>query len=108
MANFYDHVRANKFKSAFLMLVVLVLVIGVVALYSWYVRGDFTLPIIAAIIAIPSSLIGYYQGDKIALMSNRAQELPDAAAPDVHNIVENLALTIGVPKPRLYIMHSPA
>lgn len=108
MATFYDHVRANKFKSAVLMLIVLVLVIGVVGLYSWYIRGDFTLPIIAAILAIPSSLIGYYHGDKIALMSNRAEVLPDAAAPDVHNIVENLALTIGVPKPNLYIIDSPA
>src|SRR5688572_2677755 len=108
MPNFYDHVRANKFKSAFLMLIVLVLVIGVVGLYSWYIRGDFSLPILAAFLIIPSSLIGYYHGDKIALMSNRAQELPDAAAPDIHNIVENLALTTGVPKPRLYIIDSPA
>lgn len=88
--------------------VVLLLVIGVVGLYSWYIRGDFVLPIIAALFAIPSSLIGYYHGDKLALLANRAQALPDEAAPDVHNIVENIAITTGVPKPKIYIIDSPA
>lgn len=108
MATLYDHIRANKIKSALLMLVVLALVIGVVGLYSWSVRGDLVLPVVAAILAIPSSLIGYYQGDKLALLANRAQALPDEAAPDVHNIVENIAITTGVPKPKIYIIDSPA
>lgn len=108
MSTFYDHVRANKFKSALLVGIVLVLVIGVVGLYSWSVRGDLVLPVLAAILAIPSSLIGYYHGDTIALLTNRAHELPDAAAPEVHNIIENLAITAGIPKPRLYFIDSPA
>ncbi len=90
------------------MAVVLGLVIGVVGLYSWYVRGDLVLPVVAAALSIPSALIGYYQGDKLALLTNRAKELPDEAAPDLHNIVENLAIAAGVPKPRLYFIDSPA
>lgn len=108
MPTLYDHIRGNKLKSLFLILIVLGLVIGVVALYSWSVRGDFVLPILAAVLAIPSSLIGYYHGDKIALASNRAKPLDDADGPELHNLVENLALTAGVPKPRLYFIDSPA
>lgn len=108
MPTLYDHIRTNKLKSLFLILIVLGLVIGVVALYSWYVRGDFALPILAAVLAIPSSLIGYYHGDKIALASNRAKPLDDEDSPELHNLVENLALTAGVPKPRLYFIDSPA
>ena len=89
-------------------MVVLALVIGVVALYSYYVRGDFVLPVIAAIFAIPSSLVGYYAGDKIALAANRAQAIPEEAAPDLHNIIENLAITAGLPKPHVYLIDSPA
>ncbi len=77
-------------------------------MYSYFVRADFALPIIAAIIAIPSSLIGYYKGDAIALASNRAKELPMDAGKELHNVVENLAITAGVPKPKVYMIDSPA
>lgn len=108
MANLYDHIQQNKRNSIFLIVGVLALVIGAVAAYSYAVRGDFSLPILAALIAIPSSLIGYYQGDKIALFTNGAKALPDEAAPDVHNVIENLAITAGIPKPKVYIINSPA
>lgn len=108
MPNLYKQIESNKRRSAVLILAVLVLVIGVVGLYSYYVRGDFVLPVIAAIIAVPSSLIGYYSGDKIALVTNRAKELPEGRAPDLHNVVENLAITAGLPKPRLYYIDSNA
>jgi heat shock protein HtpX len=108
MPTLYDHIRANKTKSAVLMGIVLVLVIGVVGLYSWTVRGDLALPILAAILAIPSSLIGYYHGDKLALLANRAEVLPDEAATDVHNIAENIAIVARIPKPKSYTIDSPA
>jgi len=108
LPNLHQQIAANKRKSFGLIFIVLALVIGAVALYSYAVRGDFVLPVIAAVLALPSSLIGYYTGDKIALLTNRARELPDAAAPDLHNVVENLAITAGVPKPKIYLIQSPA
>lgn len=108
MPTLYEQISANKTKSTLLVLVVLAVVIGVVALYSYAVRGDFSLPIIAAILAVPSTLIGYFAGDKIALASNGARALPDEAAPDLHNLVENLAITAGIPKPKVYLINSPA
>lgn len=90
------------------MVIVLALVIGVVAVYSYAVRGDFVPPVMAAIFAIPSALIGYFSGDKIALATNSARALPDDEAPDLHNLVENLAMTAGIPKPRIYLIPSPA
>jgi len=108
MPNLYKQIESNKRRSAILIFVVLALVIGVVALYSYYVRGDFVLPVIAAAFAIPSSLIGYYAGDKIALAANRALIVPEESAPDLHNIVENLAITAGLPKPAVYYIDSPA
>lgn len=104
----YKQIESNKKKSALLVIAVLALVIGIVTLYSYAVRGDFYLPIIAAIIAIPSSLIGYYSGDKIALMTNRAQPVSKNQMPELYNIVENLAITAGTPKPKLYVINSRA
>ncbi|MCE9643356.1 MAG: zinc metalloprotease HtpX [Candidatus Andersenbacteria bacterium] len=104
----YSQIATNKRNSLFLITAVLAFVIGVVAAYSYYVRGDFVLPVIAAIFAIPSSLIGYYSGDKIALATNSAREVNLEQNPELHHIVENLAITAGVPKPRIYIIDSPA
>lgn len=108
MPNLYEQINQNKRNSLLLIVVVLALVIGAVAAYSYAIRGDFSLPILAAILAIPSSLVGYYQGDKIALFTNGAKAVPDEAAPDLHNVVENLAITAGVPKPKVYLINSPA
>ncbi|MBI3250557.1 MAG: M48 family metallopeptidase [Candidatus Andersenbacteria bacterium] len=108
MPSLYTQIQTNKRKSFFLIIVVLVLVIGVVGLYSYSVRGDFVLPVIAAFLAIPSSLIGYYAGDKIALVTNRAQLLPEDVGREIHRIVENLAITAGIPKPKVYMINSPA
>ncbi len=108
MPNLYQQISSNKRQSVFLVLIVLALVIGIVALYSYVVRGDFALPIMAAVLAIPSSLIGYYAGDKIALASNRAQKLPEDVGREIHRLVENLAITAGVPKPQVYFIDSPA
>ncbi len=108
MPTLYDLIQENKRKSVFLIVIVLALVIGVVGLYSWYVRGDFVLPIIAAIIAIPSSLIGYYNGDKLALLTNHAQPLSKEEDPELYRLVENLAITAGMPTPKLYWIDSPA
>ncbi len=104
----YSQISSNKRKSFFLVAIVLAFVIGVVAMYSYYVQGDFSLAILAAVLAIPSSLIGYYTGDKIALAANRAHAVSDQEAPELHNMVENLAITAGVPKPNVYIIRSSA
>lgn len=108
MPTLYEQISANKVKSVVLIVIVLAAVIGIVALYSYAVNGDFSLPIIAAILAIPSSLIGYYAGDKMALASNQAQAVSKDEAPELHRIVENLAITGGVPKPHIYVINSPA
>jgi len=108
MPSLYKQISANKRNSVLLIAAVLVLVVGLVGLYSYAVRGDLFLPVVAAIIALPSTLVGYYAGDKIALAANGARELPKEAALEIHRLVENLAITAGIPKPKIYFIDSPA
>ncbi len=53
------------------------------------------------------SIISYWYSDKIVIAATRARLLPEKAHPEVHNIIENLAITAGLPKPRVYIVDSP-
>jgi heat shock protein HtpX len=108
MASLYTHVASNKRRSLALMFMVIVFVLGVVALYSYSARGDFSLVVVAAIFILPSTLLGYYQGDRMALLVNRAHPLPREAAPQVHRVVENLAIAAGLPTPKLYFIDSGA
>jgi heat shock protein HtpX len=47
-------------------------------------------------------------GDKIVLSMNGAKEVTPEAEPMLHNVVEEMAIAAGLPKPRVYIMESGA
>ena len=61
----------------------------------------------AFIFSFIMSTASYWYSDKIVIATTGAKLLPEDAAPEVHNIVENLAITAGLPKPRIYIVDSP-
>lgn len=47
-------------------------------------------------------------GDKVVLSMNGAKEVTAEAEPVLHNVVEEMAIAAGLPKPRVYIMESAA
>ena len=53
-------------------------------------------------------IIAYYSGSKMALAMNRAQEIQKKDNPRLYRMVENLAITEGLPTPKVYIMNDPA
>ncbi len=59
---------------------------------------------IAFILAVGMNFFGYWFSDKIVLSMYRAQEVSPAEAPQMHQIVEELAREAGIPKPRIYII----
>ncbi len=59
---------------------------------------------IAFILAVGMNFFSYWFSDKIVLSMYRAQEVSPAQAPQMHQIVEELAREAGIPKPRIYII----
>lgn len=53
-------------------------------------------------------IITYYAGSRMALAVNRATEIQKKDNPRLWNTVENLAITDGLPMPRVFIMDDPA
>jgi heat shock protein HtpX len=47
-------------------------------------------------------------GDKVVLSMNGAREVTPEAEPVLHNVVEEMAIAAGLPKPRVYVMESEA
>jgi len=70
------------------------------------VYGNPVIFAIAFILSVVMSLGSYWFSDKIVIATTGARPLSEKDAPEVHNIVENLAITAGLPKPRIFIVDS--
>src|SRR5207253_7031591 len=60
------------------------------------------------IFSIAYSIITYFMGAKMALAINRAKEITKQDDPRLWRTVENLAITDGLPMPKVYIMDDPS
>ena len=59
---------------------------------------------IAFMLALGMNFFSYWFSDKIVLKMYGAQEVSPAEAPQLHQIVDELAQEAGIPKPRVYII----
>ena len=59
---------------------------------------------IALVMALGLNFFSYWNSAKMALAMNKAREISEAEAPDLHQLVANLAARAGIPKPRIYIV----
>lgn len=104
----YKEIDSNKRKTVLLFVGFLVFVIGLGYFLSWYF-GNSLILIIAVIIALTQALVSYYYSDKIALGIAGAKEVPRKEPYlELHRIVENLAMTAGLPKPKVYVIDDPS
>jgi heat shock protein HtpX len=59
---------------------------------------------LAFLLALAMNFFSYWFSDKIVLRMYGAQEVSPAEAPQLHQMVEELAREAGIPKPRVYII----
>lgn len=78
---------------------------------SWVVSayvGDSALTPYVLVGGLIYAGITYYSGSKMALAINGAREIEKKDNPRLYRMVENLAITDGLPTPKVYIMDDPA
>ena len=124
MATLYTQQSKNVTKTWILMACFLA-VIGALGYVIAYVYDDPGIFDIAIIFSIVMNIAGYWYSDKIALAVARAvatnpddQQITSVAAAktgidgsrqlELNRLVENLAITAGLPKPRVFIINDPA
>ena len=61
-----------------------------------------------AAFSIIMNIVAYWQSDKIALSSSHAFPADGPEYGELHRIVENLSITAGLPKPRVFVIHDQA
>jgi len=100
----YTQIDANKRKTWFLIAIFTI----VICLLGW-VLGEYGGSgnagiILAVMIATIMNLVAYFKGDKVALATAGAKEIQKADNPRLYRMVENLAITAGVPTPKVYVI----
>ena len=90
----------NMMRTAILMAAMTALFLVVGALL-----GGQTGMLLALAFAAATNLFAYWNSDKLALAANGAQEIQRADAPDLYDMVAELAGRAQLPMPRVYVIH---
>ncbi len=110
----YKAIARNKRNTVFIMVgfVALVAVIGFVVNLIWagdpLRTGDWTVTIATIIGVGIYVIIQYFAGSSQALAMSGARQIQKADNPRLYRVVENLAITKGLPMPKVYIVDDPA
>jgi heat shock protein HtpX len=103
MANLYLQSESNIRKTWFYLFFFALLVIGIGWVISLF-TGGYEIIFIAVILAVLLNFFSYWYSDKIVLKISRARPIEKKDNPELYRIVENLAITAGLPMPKVYIM----
>jgi heat shock protein HtpX len=113
---FYAEESANRRKS-FLLALLVVAFLAVFGYIIGYVVGlgsgnEVAFGIGALLIAVAFGFLGaigsYYGGDQLVLASSHAKEIGPQQAPELFNVVNEMAISAGVPMPKVYIIDDPS
>lgn len=107
MATLYTQQAKNIHKTWFLMGFFLVLVIAIGYATAWYLNSSIIL-YVAVIFALAMNLYSYWFSDKLVLRMTKAVPADISQHRELINIVENIAITTGLPKPKVYVVNDPA
>ncbi len=103
----YNQITSNKTKTYMLFAFFLIFVIGIAWVISYAYDIDWLLPV-AVVVSVVQALVSYYYSDSIALAVSAAKPVNKQEAPELYRMVENLAITAGLPMPRVHIIDDTA
>jgi heat shock protein HtpX len=102
MQTIYTQKESNIRRTRVMFSLFFIIVIALGWVFS-LAFGNENILIYASLFSIVSALVSYWQSDKIALSMARAQKIGKSDAPELWSTIENLAITAGLPMPRVYV-----
>jgi heat shock protein HtpX len=110
--SFYDQIASNK-RESLLMAAFVIVVLGVLGFAIGYAivgspSGGIAATVIALIIGSVSGVATYFGGDKLVLTVSGAKPADETSAPQLLNVVREMAIAANVPMPAVYIIDDSA
>ncbi|MCX6728468.1 MAG: M48 family metalloprotease [Candidatus Saccharibacteria bacterium] len=103
----YKAIAANKRNTVIIM----ALFVGLVSAIGWaisYIYGNTSIAYFVIGGVAIYTLIQYFAADKLSVAMTGARQIEKKDNPRFYRIVENLAITTGMPTPMIYIIDDPA
>lgn len=107
MATLYTQQTKNVEKTWLLMGMFFVIVISLGFVFA-RIYGNPNILYIFVVFSVFMNIVGYWYSDKIALSIAGAHPATREQYFDLYTTVENLAITAGLPMPKVYIIPDPA
>ncbi|MBU1250438.1 M48 family metalloprotease [Chryseoglobus sp. 28M-23] len=104
----YRAIAANKRNTVFIIIVFVLLIGGLGLVADYLYGGGMTIFIGTLIGATAYVLFQYFASSSQALSMAGARQIEKRDNPRLYRIVENLAITEGMPMPKVYIVNDPA
>lgn len=111
--NLYQMISANKWKTFgfILLFTILIALIGsgvIMFVQWWYGFFGITPYILFGLFIIGYNLIFFFASKRLALFANGAKKADPVQYKRLHNVVEEMSIASGVPKPEVYIVQDSA
>ncbi len=111
-SSFYAQQSANR-RNSFLLAAFVVIIFGLLGFTIGYAMvgspaGGLAVTALALGIGSVIGIGTYFSGDKLVLAVSGAREIDDAAAPQLMNVVREMAIAANIPMPRAYIIDDTA
>jgi len=103
----YNAIAANK-RNTVLIMAAFIGIIAAVGYGVSLVYGDSSIAIWVVAGAAIYALVQYFAASKLAVAVTGAKEIQKRDNPRFYRIVENLAITTGMPTPKVYLIDDPA
>lgn len=106
--DFYDLIAKNRRRTWLLMVAFFVLLGLVGAAVSVVMGGGLIGVVFAVVISFGITMSSYWSSASLALNATRAKPASQEEFGRLHNLVEAVCISAGVPKPGVYVVHDPA
>ena len=103
----YGAIAANK-RNTIIIMAVFVALVGAIGYAVSWVYGNTSITYIVVAVAALYALIQYFAAGKLAVAMTGAKPIEKKDNPRVYRVVENLAITLGMDTPKMYIIDDPA
>jgi heat shock protein HtpX len=111
----YEMISSNKRKSVLLLILMILFVAAVAAVFGAYfggkqAAGQYAVMFAAIGLGIAGigALASYYSGTNVIMAVSGAHEAHPDDERQLHNLVEEMCIASGLPKPKIYIIEDSA
>ena len=106
----YDAAAANRWRTVLLVVAftAIIALLGYFVGEYFYPGGGLAVLPFALALSLGSAFTSYFAGDRIVLAQSQARELAPNEETELHNVVETLAIGLGIPVPKLFVIEDSA